>query len=260
VIARVTGEPGYVLHYYSWSESSVIVEAFTRRFGRMTLVARGAKKPSSNFRPVLLPMQALVLAWTGDSEVRNLKGVEWGGGPVMSTLGRSSETLLACYYVNELLLRLLAREDPHQNLFDGYVQLLSTLADPECTPAGRNVALRSFELLLLRQIGLLPVLHTATLTLMPIAQQGEYCLLPEGGLLAHEETEPDVLTLPGTHWITLEKALSERVPFNALLTVIKSWAARERTKLRQIMRVWFDAQCGGRILKTRQLMDELRSI
>ena len=62
---RVAHEPGYVLHHYDWSESSLIVEVFTRAHGRVALVAKGAKRPSSNFRAVLLPLQPLLLAWGG---------------------------------------------------------------------------------------------------------------------------------------------------------------------------------------------------
>ena len=71
----------YVLHRYDWSESSLILEVFTRHHGRIALVAKGAKKPSSNFRPILLPLQPLHLAYGGDAEIRTLKGAEWMGRP-----------------------------------------------------------------------------------------------------------------------------------------------------------------------------------
>ena len=100
---RVSHEPAYVLHRYDWSESSLILEVFTRHHGRIALVAKGAKRPSSNFRPVLLPLQPLQLNYGGDAEIRTLKGAEWMGGHVMPT----GEALLSGYYVNELLLRLL---------------------------------------------------------------------------------------------------------------------------------------------------------
>ena len=102
---RFSDEPAYVLHRYDWSESSLILEVFTRRQGRIALVARGAKKPSSNFRPVLLPLQRLHVAFGGDAEIRNLKSAEWQGGHVMPT----GDALLSGYYLNELLMRLLAR-------------------------------------------------------------------------------------------------------------------------------------------------------
>ena len=79
-------------------------------------MAKGAKRPSSGFRPVLLPLQPLRLAFGGDAEIRTLKGAEWVGGHVMPT----GDALLAGCYLNELLLRLLALEDPHPALFDAY--------------------------------------------------------------------------------------------------------------------------------------------
>ena len=65
---RISNEPAYVLHRYDWSESSLILDVFTRQYGRVALVARGAKKPSSSFRPILLPMQPLHIAFGGDAK------------------------------------------------------------------------------------------------------------------------------------------------------------------------------------------------
>ena len=117
---RVSDEPAYVLHRYDWSESSLILEVFTRHQGRIALVAKGAKRPSSNFRPILLPLQPLRLSFGGDAEIRTLKGAEWVGGHVMPT----GDALLSGYYLNELLLTLLARDDPHPALFDIYLSLI----------------------------------------------------------------------------------------------------------------------------------------
>ena len=72
---RIAEEPAYVLHRYDWSESSLILEVFTRRHGRVALVAKGAKRPSSSFRPVLPPLQALRLAFGGEGEIRTHKGL-----------------------------------------------------------------------------------------------------------------------------------------------------------------------------------------
>src|SRR6476660_5702028 len=121
---RIGDEPAFVLHRYDWSESSLILEVLTRHHGRIAVVARGEKKPSSNFRPVLLPLQPLHIAFGGDAEIRNLKSAEWVGGQVMPT----GEALLSGYYLNELLLRLLARDDSHSRLFDVYAATVSVLA------------------------------------------------------------------------------------------------------------------------------------
>ena len=124
---RVLHEPAFVLHRYDWSESSLILEVFTRRQGRTALVAKGAKRPSSNFRPVLLPLQPLHLNYSADGEIGTLKSAEWAGGHVMPV----GEALLSGYYLNELLMRLLARDDPHPALFDAYALTVASLTSSE---------------------------------------------------------------------------------------------------------------------------------
>ena len=82
---RITAEPAYVLHRYDWSESSLILDAFTRHQGRVALVAKGAKRPYSQLRPVLMPFQRLTLGFgvkrSDDAEVWLLRQAEWAGGP-----------------------------------------------------------------------------------------------------------------------------------------------------------------------------------
>ena len=135
---RIADEPAYVLHRYDWSETSLILEVFTRHHGRVALVAKGAKRPTSSFRPVLLPLQPLSLAFGGDGDIRTLKSAEWVGGHVMPT----GEALLSGYYLNELLMRLTARDDPHSALFDVYAAAVRLLASGD--PDALQWALRGF--------------------------------------------------------------------------------------------------------------------
>ena len=145
--ARAADEPAFVLHRYDWSESSLVLEVFTRRHGRIALVAKGVKRPTSQFRPVLLPLQPLHIGWGGDAEVRTLKSAHWVGGHVMPT----GDALLAGSYLNELLLRLLARDDPHPTLFDQFALAVRLLAEQGDTT--QHLVVRAFELLLLRAVG-----------------------------------------------------------------------------------------------------------
>ena len=142
---RVTAQPGFVLHSYPYKETSLIVEVFARDYGRVPLVAKGAKRPHSKLRGVLQTFQPLQLAWTGKSEVRTLISAEWVGG----LLPVERAALLCGFYLNELLVKLLARDDPHPVLFDAYVSALNQLAHAE--PAG--IVLRKFELQFLKEIG-----------------------------------------------------------------------------------------------------------
>ena len=146
---RITHEPAYVLHSYDWSESSLILEAFTRHHGRTALVAKGAKRPSSGFRPVLMPLQPLQIGYAGDAEIGTLKNAEWVGGHVMPT----GDALLAGQYLNELLMRLMARDDPHPALFDAYAATVQWLALRTGQGESLQAALRAFELVLLREVG-----------------------------------------------------------------------------------------------------------
>lgn len=145
--ARVDHQPGVVLHSYAWRETSLIIEVFTRDYGRMALVARGAKRPTSQFRGLVSPFAPLALSWAGRGETRNLVRAEWVGG--LAPL--RGQALIAAFYANELLVRMLARADPHELLFAHYLQLLRELgADGTGRP---DVALRGFELELLREVG-----------------------------------------------------------------------------------------------------------
>ena len=246
---RIADEPGFVLHRYDWSESSLIVEVFTREHGRVALVAKGAKRPSSNFRPVLLPLQPLHLVFGGDAEIRTLKGAEWVGGQVMPT----GDALLAGFYVNELLLRLLARDDPHPQLFETYADTVSVLASGQTEAV--EPALRSFELLLLREIGLLPALHLETATQAPVAAAARYSLLPEAGL-ARAGADEGRASLAGKQWQALQHALDQSAPFAAALGVAAGLAGELKPQLRALL----NYHCGTGTLRTRQLMIDLQGL
>lgn len=248
---RISHEPAYVLHRYDWSESSLILEAFTRHHGRIALVAKGAKRPSSNFRPVLLPLQPLQLSWGGEGEIRTLKGAEWMGGHVMPT----GDALLSGYYLNELLLRLLARDDAHEALFDGYAAMVQVLASDHGGAQGATqaAALRAFELLLLREAGLLPSLHVQTSTLAPLAAEMRYALVAEAGL---REAGDDEAALPGADWLALQSALDQHAPFGAALRACAGIDGALRAQLRLLL----NYHCGVATLRTRQLMRDLQAL
>src|SRR6185369_11840300 len=140
-----SAESAYVLHAQPYRETSLLVEAFTRPHGRIALVARGARRPRSALRGVLLAFHPLSLAWFGKGEVRTLSRAEWLGGQAFLR----GEALLCGYYLNELQMRLLPREDAHEKLFGHYQAALAALARKE-PPAP---VLRAFEKALLAELG-----------------------------------------------------------------------------------------------------------
>jgi DNA repair protein RecO (recombination protein O) len=244
---RVAEEPAFILHRYDWSESSLVLEVFSRHHGRIAVVAKGVKRPTSQFRPVLLPLQPLHLGWSGDAEVRTLKSAQWQGGHVMPT----GDALLSGSYLNELLMRLLARDDAHETVFDHYafaVQLLAERGDAQ------QLVLRAFELLLLRDVGLLSDLGSEGSSLARLVAHERYVLAPESGLrLALED---DGQGIAGEKWLGLKAAMSEPAPFLATLRACAPVLSPLRIQLRTLLHY----HCGVQVFKTRQLMLDMQAM
>jgi DNA repair protein RecO (recombination protein O) len=232
-----------VLHSYDWSESSLIVELFTRDRGRIVVAAKGAKRPTSQLRPVLLPFQPL-WAQLGKTpadeaaEVLLLRSAEWAGGSPMLSGG----ALFSGFYLNELLMKLLARQDPHPRLYDVYAETLAALGD-------EAPALRAFELQLLRELGVLPDLNLQTLTLQPLQSLARYTLRPEPGLVADDEG------LSGETWVGLQAALEHGHP-----AALRAACALVSAALRAPLRGLLHYHLGHARLRTRQVMLDVQKL
>ena len=142
---RIDGQTAFILHLHPYSETSLIADVFSRDHGRLPLLARGARRPRSAMRAMMMAFQPLELGWFGGGEVKTLAKVEWLGGiPLLA--GRC---LLLGYYLNELLVKLLPRDDAHPALFEAYKDALRALAfGAEDAPE-----LRRFEKTLLKELG-----------------------------------------------------------------------------------------------------------
>jgi DNA repair protein RecO (recombination protein O) len=158
--------PAFVLHARPYRETSLIVEAFTADHGRVAMVARGAKRARSEMRGLLQAFQPLLLSWYGQAELKTLARAEWRGG---MPLPRGS-ALMCGFYLNELLLKLLAREDPHPRLYAAYEQALAQLAGG----AEQATLLRRFELSLLAELGYAPMLVREADTGAPLDPAADY--------------------------------------------------------------------------------------
>ena len=186
---RHDDEAAFVLHVYPYRETSLIVEAFTQRHGRVPMVARGAKRPRSELRGLLQAFQLLTLSWAGAAEMKTLVKAEWRGG---TPLPRGS-SLLCGFYLNELLLKLLPREDAHVRLFTEYEQTLRNLAG-DTGPVAQAALLRRFELRLLAELGYALPLAREVDSGAPIDAQRMYHYAPERGprlATRFEAREPD---------------------------------------------------------------------
>ncbi len=166
---RRDDEPAFVLHSYAYRETSLIVEAFTERAGRVAMVARGAKRPRSELRGVLQAFQPLTLGWAGVSELKTLMKAEWQGGMPLPV----GAALLCGFYLNELLLKLLPRDDPHPALWQAYAAALQALTATSA-PAAQAEVLRRFELRLLAELGYALALTHEADTGAPVDPAGRY--------------------------------------------------------------------------------------
>ena len=172
---RIEHEPAFVLHSYPYKETSLIVEAFSRGQGRTALIAKGARRPRSALRGVLHAFQPLRISWAGSGDLNTLVAAEWQGGlPFLRGFG-----LMCGFYVNELILRLLPRDDAHENLFDAYAFSLERLGRGEPTA----MVLRSFEKRLLAELGYAMLLDRDAASGAPIDPDGQYLYDPERGPL-----------------------------------------------------------------------------
>ncbi|MEF7614699.1 DNA repair protein RecO [Aquincola sp. MAHUQ-54] len=243
-------QAAYVLHQYDWSESSLIIDLFVRDLGRVVVAAKGAKRPYSQLRPVLLPFQRLNVALgrpprsEAASDVQNLRSAEWAGSAAVLR----GDALFSGFYLNELLLKLLARHDPHPQLFDAYADTLPALAGPDDQAA--QAALRAFELTLLLQIGLLPDLALVSHTQAPVQVEARYGLQPDAGVVALRDgpfTGPQLLAL---------QAALEHGSLPALQQACAAPVAPLRTALRSLLHY----HLGTSQLRTRQVMLEVQKL
>lgn len=170
---RLEDQPAYVLHTYPYRETSLIVEVFSQEHGRLPLMARGARRPKSAVRGLLLSFQPLALSWFGKNELRTLHSAEWQGGqPLLQ-----GKALICGFYLNELLLKLLHRDDPHEQLFLYYQQTLQELARRTDYAA----VLRRFEKRLLQELGYELTLDREAGTGLPVVAGEGYRYVIEHG-------------------------------------------------------------------------------
>ena len=234
---RADHQPGYVLHTYPYKETSLIVEAFTRNFGRVALLARGARRPRSAMRGVLLSFHPLRLGWSGSTEIGNLISAEWSGA-LQPLSGRG---LMCGFYLNELLLRLLPRDDAHETLFDIYGDSLRRLSEGETQAS----VLRGFEKRLLSELGYAPLLEHEALSGAPIEPSRRYVYEPDRGPVATNASNGNFV-----------------VSGQTLLDLAADEYSRPETRdeARMLLRSLIGQRLHGQVLHTRSVLRELSDL
>lgn len=222
-------QPAYILHQRAYRDTSLLLEVFTREHGRLGLVARGARAPRSRIRGLLQPFQPLLLSWAGRGELGSLISVEANG----ASPRLPGAVLYSGFYLNELLMRLLQRNDPHPELFTAYAEALHGLQQEPQRP------LRLFEKQLLESLGYGLLLDQEADSGAPVEAEAEYVYALESGPLRSHSTTAIGLKLSGRSLLSLAaEDLSD---------------AQSLADCKRLMRAALGLYLGDRELKTREV-------
>jgi DNA repair protein RecO (recombination protein O) len=238
---RIEGQPGFVLHAYPYKETSLLAEVFTAEHGRVAMVAKGAKRARSELRGLLQAFQPLTLSWTGRGEVKSLIAAEWRGGLALP----QGPALLCAFYLNELLLKLLPRDDPQSRLFADYEQALAGLSDGGDQPA----VLRRFELRLLAELGYGLELAREVESGEPIVAEARYHYVVERGPVRGVVEQRDAPPVPVVHGSTLLALAAGDFP-----------DARTAAEAKLLMREVLNHHLDQRALFSRRLIRDLQAL
>ncbi len=230
-------QPAFVLHTYPYRETSLIVETLTQQFGRVAMLAKGARRPRSAMRGLLMAFQPLTLSWFGKRELRTLKNAEWQGGqPPLA-----GSALMCGFYLNELLLKLLPRDDPHPQLFAHYQATLCELG----AGADQSPVLRCFEKRLMQELGYAMLLETDAEDAAPIDAKTTYFYELDRGPVRQSRLHNSV-QLSGKTLLDMA-----RDDYSDPATLAQA---------KQLMRGLLSHHLGGESLQTRQLLKELQEL
>lgn len=193
---RIALQPAYILHARPYRDTSALLEVFSREYGRLGLVARGARGAKSKLRGILQPFRPVLLSWLGRGDLGTLTDAEAQG--VALTLG--GRALLSGYYLNELVQRLTHRHDPHPTLYDAYQEALVGLNDDQ----QMERVLRLFEKRLLQNLGYGLVLDHDVESGAPLTAAALYHYQLERGPVLSEMGVSHGLLLHGSSLLSLD--------------------------------------------------------
>ncbi len=231
---RVSLQAAFILHQREYRDTSLLLDVFSEEHGRVGLVARGARGRRSPLRGLLQVFRPLLLSWSGRGELASLTAAE-SAGPALALQG---ETVFSGFYLNELLMRLLTRHDPHAELFPMYARTLQALAT-----GGGQRALRLFEKRLLEELGYALQLDSEADSGALLQPDRDYVFYLERGPVAAVAGAANALCFSGRSLLSLhhEQLDDEQSLRDA----------------RRLMRAALALYLGDRPLKTREVLRQM---
>ncbi len=231
---KVDQQPGYLLHRRAYRESSLLVEIFTRNHGRLALLAKGCRRNKSRQQGLFLSFKPLLVSWAGKGELPILTAIEQ-----TRYCPQPDAPGVACgFYMNELILKLLHRHDPHERLYDKYDESISALIDKK----NPYVVLRIFEKYLLQETGFGLVLEHDAETGQSILADSNYQYLPQKGPVITGGSQGNIIS--GATLIALQ---SEEFKSD-----------KEKIQARLLTRWLIDIQLHGKELRTRRVVRAMK--
>lgn len=228
----------FLLHQRSYRESSLLLELFSAEHGRIGAVAKGATRRAATTGAVLQPFRPLLMAWTSRrSELVTLTHCEAAGHVLLG----AGKTTLCGFYLNELVLQALPRNDPHPGIYADYHRALQALAR---SADAVEDTLRIFEKHLLEAMGYGLILDHDVRTRTPIVHDGSYLYLPgQGPTIADDaDSHPGAVTLSGATLLALQQECFVN--------------AAQLSDAKRLMRALLRAHLGDRPLHSRAWFDE----
>ena len=235
LIDKINLEPAFVLHSRPYQETSLIIDFFTKSYGRLNAIAKGAKRPKSPLRSVLTPACKLVVSMTGKSELKNLSSVE-----IVDHFNlRDGISLNSIIYINELISKATEKEDPHENIFLEYEILLRNLNDSKGSEQLEK-SLRNFELNLLQEMGYGIDLTREAESNMKIDSDTRYRFDPDKGFSSINENDSTQISFLGQDVLDFSQGQFEKK------------TTRDASKI--IMRLALDYHLGNKTLNIRKYL------
>ncbi len=228
---RVTLTPSFILHHRPYKETSMLLELFSRDYGRVSLVAKGVKRNKKRSPALYQLYRDLNVSWSGRGSLATLTEIE-ANGPGFDLQG---EAMMAAFYINELLMRLLHQHESHSQLYDAYMMALTRLDHGE----SQLFALRYFEKQLLDALGYGLVLDHDLVSGDPIEAECDYYYSIDQGPSSSKPATTEFVTIAGSTLLALDR---EELDEYSKLDGIK-----------QLMRLTLRGYLGDKPLASREL-------
>ena len=228
-------EPSIVLHTRPFKETSLLVDLFTRNHGRISVIAKGAQRPKSKIGIIKTPSCLFFISCIGRGELKTLTHCE-----IKEYFFPIAEAFNSVVYLNELLIKLLEKEDAHPEIFDHYLIVCGSLKSNKKEKLEKN--LRSFELTLLKEIGYGLNLNFEGNSDIEIKEDTSYKFVPSVGFLPQTKSESNKNNFSGRDILNLSTG-----NFSSPDTLLAS---------KQIMRQAIDFHLGNKTLKIREYLSQ----